>query len=111
MRQHSRRTRFALPPARRATVLPAILVAIALLALAGYRYADLMTSEYAAATKSSKMARTRYSPLEPPADMARPRRRATQAKAAIPAASLLGPKFSVLTPVLPRVHNEAGDPT
>jgi hypothetical protein len=46
-------------PARRATVLPAILVAIALLALAGYRYADLMTSEYVAAKKASDLVRVR----------------------------------------------------
>jgi hypothetical protein len=38
-------------------VLPAILVAVAMLALAGYRYADLMTSEYIAATRTASVAR------------------------------------------------------
>jgi DNA uptake protein ComE-like DNA-binding protein len=65
MRNHTRRPRTASQsparpaPRRRATVLPAILVAIAMLALAGYRYADLMTSEYIAATKTSKVVRAK----------------------------------------------------
>jgi type II secretory pathway component PulK len=39
--------------------LPAVLVAIAMLALAGYRYADLMTSEYVAIKKASDSVRAR----------------------------------------------------
>jgi type II secretory pathway component PulK len=39
---------------RRGTVLPAVLVVIALLALAGYQYADLMTTEFRASMKTQR---------------------------------------------------------
>ncbi len=59
---------------------------------------------------SSKIARTRYSPLVPPADIASASTPARHAKATMPTASLLSPMLSVLTQILPRFYDKAGGP-